>query len=254
MIWKACNLKPQETKFPSIHKQKHRRAKLLISSPAKAIHIQVQHDLEIQNKQKNSHIHIHNSIKPWRKPTTWKYSQTAKPTKTAGIFKTKKPSIHVKKTTKAKIQLPSALGMWNTTESKKFKLQRKRFLNNNNPELGSESENTSKQKKSSKFRRGRKDRSPHEQTSSAFMELIFSMNHQNRHSQAPKKNTHTHKSTPFGQIFRKKEHLTEFIFGRKYFTKWQNSPQEKHWFSVLFYVWNRNPNWEFWKNVFWKKN
>jgi hypothetical protein len=92
-------------------------------------------------------------------------------------------------------------------------LQRKRFLNNNNPELGSESENTSKQKKSSKFRRGRKDRSPHKQTSSTFMELIFSLNHQNRHSQAPKKNTHTHKSTPFGQIFGKKEHLTELFFG-----------------------------------------
>jgi hypothetical protein len=37
---------------------------------AKAIHILVQHDLEIQNKQKNSHIHIHNSIKPWKNPTT----------------------------------------------------------------------------------------------------------------------------------------------------------------------------------------
>jgi len=94
-------------------------------------------------------------------------------------------------------------------------LQRKRLKNNNNPELGSERENTSKPKKSSKFRRGRKERRPHKQTSSAFMQLIFSLNHQNRHSRTPKKNTHTHthKSTPFGQIFGKKEHLTELFFG-----------------------------------------
>jgi hypothetical protein len=43
---------------------------VLTSSPAKAIHIQVQHDLEIQNKQKNSHIQIHNSIEPWKNPNT----------------------------------------------------------------------------------------------------------------------------------------------------------------------------------------
>jgi hypothetical protein len=57
-------------------------------------------------------------------------------------------------------------------------LQTKRFKNNNNPELGSERENTSKPKKSSKFRRGRRERRPHKQTSSGFMELIFSLNHQ----------------------------------------------------------------------------
>jgi hypothetical protein len=47
------------------------------------------------------------------------------------------------------------------------------------------------------------------------MELIFSLNHQNRHSRAPKKNTHTHthKSTAFGQIFGKNEHLIELSFG-----------------------------------------
>lgn len=35
------------------------------------------------------------------------------------------------------------------------------------------------QRKSSKFRRERKERRPHKLTSSAFMELIFSLNHQN---------------------------------------------------------------------------
>jgi hypothetical protein len=80
-------------KFSINSQAETQKSLVLISSPAKAIHIQVQHDLEIQNKQKNSHIHIHNSIKPWKNPTTGKYPQTANPTKRAHIFKTQK-TIH----------------------------------------------------------------------------------------------------------------------------------------------------------------
>jgi hypothetical protein len=101
-------------------------------------------------------------------------------------------------------------------------LQRKRLKNNNNPELGSERENTSKPNKSPKFRRGRKKRRPHKQTSSAFMELIFSLNHQNRHSRTPKKNTHTHTHTQkhtFWANFWKKGTFDGTVFWRKHFTK-----------------------------------